>query len=1152
MKKQPIPVFYGKQEMFVLGISFVLLMSLFASIRDVNAATFNVGSGQTYATIQDCVNAAQAGDTCLVHAGTYSGAVFPRSGEPGSRITVLADTGGSQPVVTSSFNFGSRSYITVDGFHMSGSAFAGNGCSFVAAQNNLVEKSGTGFSITCDDVLVSGNTFDLSPVNSYDVIRQWGDRWVIRDNVATGLVEDYLNNHLDFWQSWCNSDNNGADVGDFVLLEGNTMSDATLEDTGRDIHFFLIHATDSCSDVRTNYIIRYNKVRSISQNYATFDVDDSPGITGASVYNNVIGETYYGNASDWRDYTISGSGVSYMIANNNIFYDAIDYVRAEGVSVSTVSLDGSLAYDPEHTITTDEALQTCVNAGTCIINQNPLFTDYANDDFSLQTSPTPSPAIDAGHHLTVVNGSDSGSGTTLVVDNPYPFQDGWAGVEADWIAVGSVTNTVQISSINYNTNTITLASSISRNDGDPIWLYRDSDGTRVLYGSAPDIGAVEYEYAENAPPVRSNGLPDGELPAGTAQTTISLDTNEDADCRYSTTVNVDYSGMTEMSITGHTTHSAAISGLTDGAQYSYYIKCQDMAGSINPDDYVISFDVAGGSQTELRDNLEGLYYLDGNANDSSGNENHGAINGATYNSSGKYNGAYSFNGDDYITAGDQPELNVGTNSFSISSWIKTDGNGVSNDIILSKSAGPGTSNEGYFIDIDSCSGADGKLEFHISDGSSEVKQTSGIITNLCDDTWKHIVYVFDRSTNEASRYVDGVIVSGDPVDISSVTGLLDSSDQFCIGNLGTNCDYSTTYFDGLIDEVAIWQRALSAQEVSDIYNLGSSISVALAPSPTCSDGTALNTCASNPPFYCDGSGNLVENCAQCGCAGDWVCSAAGTSCEESSQTSHWGQNTQLGSATTMEHSRAMGGISPSEDNMKIDSISIYLGAQTGNIRLAVYSGGELDNPLGATLLWDAGTVNPQGVAGLYTINHPNGGVAWPKDTPTWLAWKSNTGVAVYYSGSSADAGHFQAVRGRNNNGFSRDPDTAFPLTYSDDGSFSNYWYSIYVDYSINIPTCSDGTALNTCASNPPFYCDGSGNLVENCAQCGCAGDWVCGSEGTYCVDRPDISNNYEQPVSYEIGWSTDIPATSQVEYGLSSSYGTLTPPDENLVTSHAV
>ena len=95
-------------------------------------------------------------------------------------------------------------------------------------------------------------------------------------------------------------------------------------------------------------------------------------------------------------------------------------------------------------------------------------------------------------------GSGSGS-TTLKADDALYFQDGTWGsdlargaLHADWIAIGTVNNAVQISSINYATNTITMASPMTWASGAPIWLYRKSDGTRVLYGSAPDYGAHEY------------------------------------------------------------------------------------------------------------------------------------------------------------------------------------------------------------------------------------------------------------------------------------------------------------------------------------------------------------------------------------------------------------------------------------------------------------------------------------------------------------------------------------------------------------------------------------------------------------------------------------------------------------------------------------
>jgi len=178
---------------------------------------------------------------------------------------------------------------------------------------------------------------------------------------------------------------------------------------------------------------------------------------------------------------------------------------------------------------------------------------------------------------------------------------------------------------------------------------------------------------------------------------------------------------------------------------------------------------------------------------------------------------------------------------------------------------------------------------------------------------------------------------------------------------------------------------------------------------------------------------------------------------------NWGKTNIGSSSATTSHSRAMGGASPNVDNMKIKSISVYLGAQTGNVRLAVYTGGQLDNPTSATLLWDAGTVNPNGVAGWYTINHPSGGVSWAKNTVTWLAWKRNTGVAVYYHSTSSEAGDFQTSRGRNDNTFNQDPTVAFPSTYGQQGTFANAWYSIYVGYAVT--TLMDSTSNHNDATS---------------------------------------------------------------------------------------
>lgn len=99
--------------------------------------------------------------------------------------------------------------------------------------------------------------------------------------------------------------------------------------------------------------------------------------------------------------------------------------------------------------------------------------------------------------------------------------------------------------------------------------------------------------SDTTPPFRSNGSPGGTLPAGTTQTVISLNTDENANCRYSLTSGAAYSSMTNnFAVTGGTSHSSTASGLSDGRTYAYYVRCSDAAGNANNDDFVISFSVA--------------------------------------------------------------------------------------------------------------------------------------------------------------------------------------------------------------------------------------------------------------------------------------------------------------------------------------------------------------------------------------------------------------------------------------------------------------------------------------------------------------------------------------------------------------------------------
>ncbi|MBN1888445.1 MAG: hypothetical protein JW850_10660, partial [Thermoflexales bacterium] len=106
-----------------------------------------------------------------------------------------------------------------------------------------------------------------------------------------------------------------------------------------------------------------------------------------------------------------------------------------------------------------------------------------------------------------------------------------------------------------------------------------------------DVGADEATSGtDTVPPIRFDGAPSGTLPSDTTEVTLTLSTNEAATCRYATTPGVAYGSMTEtFSLTGGITHTQSVSGLVDEQTYRYYVRCQDLASSINGDDYEISF-----------------------------------------------------------------------------------------------------------------------------------------------------------------------------------------------------------------------------------------------------------------------------------------------------------------------------------------------------------------------------------------------------------------------------------------------------------------------------------------------------------------------------------------------------------------------------------
>lgn len=180
--------------------------------------------------------------------------------------------------------------------------------------------------------------------------------------------------------------------------------------------------------------------------------------------------------------------------------------------------------------------------------------------------------------------------------------------------------------------------------------------------------------------------------------------------------------------------------------------------------------------------------------DSSGNSNHGNscpnTTGQTTPETGKFNNAIHFDdSNDYISIPDNNSLDL-TDNLSISAWVKTDANEADN-VIISK----GTSYE-MGINTDGDVYWDG-VGAQVDDGSARV----------LTGTWHHIVITNNDTTT--TYYVDGVQTSTSTAGIDS-----DNATALYIGYDGTN------YFDGLIDDVRIYNYTLSTQQVKTIMNNG--------------------------------------------------------------------------------------------------------------------------------------------------------------------------------------------------------------------------------------------------------------------------------------------------------------------------------------------
>lgn len=116
--------------------------------------------------------------------------------------------------------------------------------------------------------------------------------------------------------------------------------------------------------------------------------------------------------------------------------------------------------------------------------------------------------------------------------------------------------------------------------------------TGFMIALIDSVGVGPVDTTETVPPLRFNGAPTSTLAGTTFGVELSIETDEFANCRYSVASGTPYNSMTNtFSNTGSIFHSNVV-GVTPGRVYFFYVRCMDDENNINPDDYLIAFNIA--------------------------------------------------------------------------------------------------------------------------------------------------------------------------------------------------------------------------------------------------------------------------------------------------------------------------------------------------------------------------------------------------------------------------------------------------------------------------------------------------------------------------------------------------------------------------------
>ena len=212
--------------------------------------------------------------------------------------------------------------------------------------------------------------------------------------------------------------------------------------------------------------------------------------------------------------------------------------------------------------------------------------------------------------------------------------------------------------------------------------------------------------------------------------------------------------------------------------------------------------VSAPTNNPLWNNLVAYYTGDNTPNDAKGTYNGTLVNGATY-STGKINGGFSFDGvNDYVNFPN--DFFKPVSNFSANFWINTN-NATTEQTIFTSVASNGYLGWRLFI-------SGGVVTFRTFPINTQIHGLSTSASKYTASNWYMITVINDIS-NGMNIYVNDTLAASNTIKQAISWG------STTINRLGQNWNNSTV-FNGKIDEMALWTKALSSTEVTELYNAG--------------------------------------------------------------------------------------------------------------------------------------------------------------------------------------------------------------------------------------------------------------------------------------------------------------------------------------------